>query len=184
MSSQETLTGAISHRSNVLKAIHDLPKSEVPTQKWQLLKCPWWNGVAMRSCSLWSQKQGTFFGIRLSRKLWGQVAFFERWSQQTLVGMWGSERRKPVRALLSRFLLCIARPQSSWGILGNSVEMSQVVPFEEIAIHQLLPVIHRGLLQGILTPWHFCLPHLTAEWARESCQAKNHFAFSWKYWIG
>ena len=40
------------------------------------------------------------------------------------------------------------------------MEMSQVVPFKEIAIHQLLPVIGRGMLQEMLTPWHFFLPHL------------------------
>lgn len=37
--------------------------------------------------------------------------------------------------------------QSSWGVLGDHVEMSQVIPFKKIASHQLLPVIGRGLLQ-------------------------------------
>lgn len=92
------------------------------------------------------------------------------------LGMWGSERRKgrkPMGTSLSLLFLGAARTQSA-GALWRQCRN------EEPVICQLPPIIGRGWLQGILTPWHFTHPPFLLSVPEEAAQQRATGTCRWK----
>lgn len=66
------------------------------------------------------------------------------------------------------------------GSSGDSVEMSQVIPPEEPVIRQLPPVIGRGWLQEILSPWYSAHCPFQLSGPKKTTQQRAIGACRWK----